>query len=296
MRPVTIVVPYPAGGVVDIRVREVAERLENELSQPIVIDNRPGAMGMIGAERVAKAKPDGYTVLAGTISDLAIVPAYGVKASFDYDKEIAPITPYVHGNSILVVPSSMNVRSAAELISMLKKNPGDVTYATAGKGSIGHFLGRLFLRAGGLEAVDVPYKGASAALPDLVSGRVQFMFDFVPTSLPFIQGGKLRALMTTSTKRIPIIPDVPTARELGFPELEVMTWAGFFVPTGTPRAVVDRLYAAIAKALLDPELRARWEAAGAEAVSSSPEAFADFVKAERAKWERFAKATGIKVE
>ena len=295
-RPVTIVVPYPAGGVVDVRVRELTAGLEKELGQQVIVDNRPGAMGTIGGDRVAKAKPDGYTILAGTISDQAIVPAFGIKAPFDVERDLMPITPYVHGNSILVVPTSLGVKSVAELAALIRQKPGVLNYGTAGKGTFAHFLGRLFLRATGGDAVDVAYKGGSVMLPDLVSGRLQFQFEFVPTSMAFIESGRLRALMTTASKRVPVLPDVPTAREVGLADLEIMTWGGFFAPAGTPRPVIDRLSAAISKSLESAEIRQRWEAAGAEPTWSSPEEFTAFRKAERAKWERIANATGIRAE
>lgn len=293
---VTIVVPYLAGGIVDTRVRELAADLEKRIGQQVLVDNRPGAMGLIGADRVAKAKPDGYTILAGSVSDLAAVPALGVKVPFDIDKDLTPITQYVQGSSLLVVPTSLNVQSVAELLARIRQKPGELTYGTVGPGSLHHFLGRALVKEAGAEAVDVAYKGAAAYLPDLVSGRLQFTFDFVATSLPFIESGKLRGLLTTGTRRIPALPQVPTAREAGLPELEVVTWAGFFAPAGTPRPVIDRLNAAFAEVLSQPAIRARWQAQGAEAVSSSPEDLLVHWKAEKARWKRLADATGIKLE
>lgn len=295
-RPVTVVVPYPAGGIVDVRVRELGLLIEKDLGQQVIIDNRPGAMGMIGADRVAKAKADGYTILAGSVSELAIVPAYGVKLPFDMDRDLEPITTYVHGNLLLVVPAGLEIRTLPELVARIRAKPGEANYGTAGHGSITHFVGRLFLQGTGGVATDVTYKGASAALPDLVGGRLQFQFDFVPTSRPLIEAGKLRALITTANRRVPVLPGVPTAREAGLPELEIMTWAGFFLPAGAPRPVIDRWNQAIRKAVSDPDIRARWEAAGAEAVATTPEEFASFWKAERARWQRIADATGIKAD
>ena len=295
-RPVTIVVPYPAGGVVDVRVREVAADLEKRLAQQVLVENRPGAMGLIGADRVAKSKPDGYTIFAGSVSDLAVAPAVGVKMPFDIDKDLTPITQYVQGEALLVVPASMGVESVADLQKLIRKKPGELTYPTVGQGSLLHFLGRVFVKATGAEAVDVPYKGGSSFLPDLVSGRLQFAFDFVPTSLPFIEGGRLRALLTTGARRIPVLPQVPTAREAGLPELEIATWAGFFAPAGTPRPVIDRLNVAFAEVLSQPALRARWQAQGAEPRPSSPEDFLAYWRAERARWKRWADAAGIKLE
>lgn len=295
-RPVTVVVPYPAGGVVDVRVRELGPLIEKDLGQQVIIDNRPGAMGMIGADRVAKAKADGYTILVGSVSDLAIVPAYGAKLPFDMDRDLVPISTYVHGNLLLVVPASIEIRTLPELVARIRAKPGEYNYGTAGHGSITHFVGRLLLKSTGGDATDVTYKGASAALPDLVSGRLQFQFDFVPTSRSLIEAGKLRALITTAPRRVPVLPGVPTAREAGLPELEITTWAGFFLPAGVPRSVIDRWNQAIRKAVSDPDIRARWEAAGAEAVATTPEEFASFWKADRARWQRIADATGIKAD
>ena len=295
-RPVTIVVPYPAGGIVDVRVREVAADLEKRLAQQVLVENRPGAMGLLGADRVAQSKPDGYTILAGSISDLAIAPALGVRIPFDIDKDLAPITQFVQGEAILVVPASVGVESVADLLRLIRQKPGELNYPTAGQGTLLHFLGRVFVKAAGAEAVDVPYKGGSMYMPDLVSGRLQFAFDFVPTSLPFIEGGRLRALLTTGARRIPILPQVPTAREAGLPELEIATWAGFFAPAGTPRPAIDRLNAAFAEVLSQPALRARWQAQGAEPRPSSPEDFLAHWRAERVRWKRVADATGIKLE
>lgn len=296
IRPVTIVVPYPAGGVVDVRVREVAADLEKRLGQQVLVDNRPGAMGLLGADRVAKSKPDGYTIFAGSVSDLAVVPALGVKVPFDIDKDLVPITPYIQGGSLLVVPAGLGVQSPTELLNLIREKPGELNYATVGQGSLLHFLGRALVREAGAEAVPVAYKGAAAYLPDLVSGRLQFAFDFVATSLPFIESGKLRPLLTTGARKIPALPQVPTAREAGLPELEIVTWAGFFAPSGTSRPVIDRLNAAFGEVLSQPALRSRWQAQGSEPVHSSPDDFLAFWNAERVKWKRLSDTTGIKLE
>jgi tripartite-type tricarboxylate transporter receptor subunit TctC len=245
---------------------------------------------------VARSKPDGYTIVSGSVSDLAIVPAYGVKLPFDPLRDLEPITTWVHGNMILVSPASLGVKSAQDLVAVAKAKPGQLSYGTAGPGSLTHFAGELFEKLTGTDLLDIQYKGASQALPDLIAGRTQMQFDFPPTSLPFIKDGRLVPLLTTARRRIPLLPDVPTAREAGYPELEIITWSGYLAPAGTPRSVVDRLHDVFAKALSTPEVTRSFQSMGAEPVSSTPEEFAALIRAEQVRWQQIARKTGIRAE
>lgn len=264
-KPIRLIVPFAAGSVSDSVARLTAERASPQLGVPIIVENRPGATGTIGAGQVAKSKPDGYTVLYGAVSSLVMLPATGAKLTFDPVKDLAPVTLIGRGELVLVVPPSLAVRSISELITLAKTQPGRLSYGTMGIGSSPHFAGALLAKQASIETVDIHYKGNNEALLDLLAGRIQFAFDYPLTSVPHIRAGKLRALMVTSAKRIEPLPDVPTASELGLPELEIETWAGYFVPAGTSKSIVDRLNAAFVYALSDSQVRTKLRGSGFEA-------------------------------
>jgi tripartite-type tricarboxylate transporter receptor subunit TctC len=294
-RPITVVVPYPAGGIVDVRARQLTDIVSRDLGVRLIVDNRPGGLGGIAASHVARAKPDGYTLLAGTINELVVVPASGAKLPFESLHAFAPITITSRGGMVLVVPSSLGVRTMGELAALAKERPGELHYGTVGVGSLTHFPGKLLERAFGTALVDVPYKGAAHSLPDLLAGRTQLQFDFVATALPHIKAGTLRPLMVTVPQRVPLLPDVPTAKEAGYPDLEIVSWSGYLAPAGTPAQIVNRLNAAFAKALTDPQIQRAYLETGTQAVSCSPRELAALIKAERERWDARVASTGIRL-
>src|SRR5438552_13835540 len=236
-RPIRLVVPFPAGGTTDILAREVGQRLSMTLGQPVVIDNRPGAAGNIGADLVAKSAPDGYTLLMGTVGTHAINASLYAKMPYDHVKDFAPIILVAGVPNVLVVNPSLPVNSVQELIAYAKANPGKLNFASSGPGTSIHLSGELFKVMAGVQMTHVPYKGSAPALQDLLGGQVQLMFDNLPPSLPHIKAGKLRALAVTSVARSPALPDVPTIAESGLPGFEASSWFGILVPAGTPSAI-----------------------------------------------------------
>lgn len=295
-KPITIIVPYPPGSIVDVRVRQIGDIATRQSSWRFIVENRPGAMGTIGASYAARSKPDGYTILSGSSSDLNVVPAYGMKLDFDPQKGFVPITQWVRGSMLLVVPSSLGVNSVQELLGLARRQADPLMFGSAGPGAITFFASKLFEKKAGLKFVDVSYKSASQSLLDLIPGRIQFQFDFVPTSLPHIKAGKLKALMVTAPKRAPLLPDVPTATEVGFPELEIATMSGFFAPRGTPDAIVRNLHRVLASAITAPELERIFAEGGADAIGNTPEEFAAAMAADRKRWDEIVRLTGIHAE
>ncbi len=294
--PIIIVVPYPAGSVVDVRVRQIADIATRQSSWRFVVENRPGAMGTIGAGYASRAKPDGYTILSGSSSELNVVPAYGMKLDFDPQQGLVPITQWVRGSMLLVVPSSLGVNTMQELLARGRQQPEPLMFGSAGPGAITFFASKLFEKKAGLKFVDVTYKSASQSLLDLIPARIQFQFDFVTTSLPHIKAGKLKPLMVTSPKRVPLLPDVPTANEVGFPDLEIATMSGFFAPHGTPEPIVRKLHRALVAAITSPELEKAFAEAGADAIGNTPEEFAAAMAADRKRWDEIVRLTGIHAE
>jgi tripartite-type tricarboxylate transporter receptor subunit TctC len=294
-KPVRIVVPWPAGSVSDSISRLVAERAAPQLGVPVVVENKPGAASVLGADYVAKSRPDGYIVLHGNASHVAVLPATGAKLPFDPVNDLAPITLIGHGEMVLVTPSSLRVSALPQLIALAKSRPGGLTYGTTGMGSNSHFAGALLTKMASIEATEVTYKGNNEVLIDLIGGRLDFAFDFPLTTAPHVTASKLRALMVTSPQRVSSLPDVPTASELGFRDLEIVTWGGYFVPARTPPKVADRLNAALVRVLNEPEVRTKFRTWGLEPAPTTVQAFAAFLVEERARWQRRAQLTGIRV-
>ena len=294
--PIRLVVPFPAGGTTDILARDAAPKLTEVLGQPVVVDNRPGAGGNIGADLVAKSQPDGYTLLVGTVGTHAINPSLYAKMPYDHVKDFAPVVLVAGVPNVLVVNPSLPVNSVADLIKLAKSKPGSVNFASSGNGTSIHLSGELFKTMAGVDMTHVPYKGSAPALIDLVSGQVQVMFDNLPSSLPQIKAGKLRAIAVTSLKRSPALPDVPTISESGLPGFEASSWFGLLAPAGTPPAVVTRLNAEVNKWLQSPEGREQLLAQGAQAAGGTPEQFVAHIRAETDKWAKVVKASGAKVD
>lgn len=293
-KPIRLVVPYSPGGGADNAARILAARLTTTLGQSVVIDNRPGGSGMIGAQAVAQAAPDGYTVLYDA-SAFAVNPALR-KMAFDPAKDLVPVSLAVTVPNIFVVSPSAPYKTVQEFIDYARKHPGDVTYASYGAGSAAHLIGELLKNQAGIDLLHVPYKGGAPALTDLMGGQVNSYFANAASAMSYVKSGKLRALAVTSAKRMPAMPDVPTLAESGFKNFEVLEWNGFFVPKGTSKEVVDRLFKEIQSATTDPATRQKLQGLGVDPVGSSPEAFSKFVQAEMSRWAALVKSNNITVD
>jgi len=295
-KPVRLIMPFPAGGSGDFVARILAQRLSERMGQQFVVENRPGAAGTIGADAVAKARPDGYAILLGTISSHAINPALYPAIPYDPIGDFRAVSQVVFIPNVLVVNPAVPARSVRELVSLAKAKPGQLLYATAGYGTSHHLSAEMFKRMAGVDLVHTPFKGNAAALLDLVGGRVQVMFDNISNPLSQIAAGKLRALATTGPSRSTVLPDAPTMLEAGFPGYEVRSWFGLFVPKGTPQPIVERLSVETRQALLDPSVRERLVASGFDPIGSTPAEFGAFVQAELARWAHAVRELGIKIE
>jgi tripartite-type tricarboxylate transporter receptor subunit TctC len=294
-RPITLVVPFPAGGSTDLVARLVAAGMVKSLGQQIVVENRGGAGGNIGSAAVARDEPDGYTILMGTVATHALNPALYKKMPYDAVKDFAPISLLAFIPNVLVVNNDFPAKSVAELIDLLKANPGKYSYASSGNGTPLHLSGELFKSMAGVDMVHVPYKGAGPALVDVMGGHVPIMFDNLPPSLEHIRAGNLRGLAVTTKERAPAIPELPTIAET-LPGYETYSWNAFFAPAGTPKPVIDRLNAAALAALADPEIAAKLKDLSTTVVGSTPEQLATHVQAELAKWAPVVKASGAQLD
>jgi tripartite-type tricarboxylate transporter receptor subunit TctC len=294
-QPIRMVVPYPPGGPTDITARVVAAEMSKTIGQNIVIDNRPGASGMIGSEMVTKSTPDGYTLLANA-SIHVINPSVYPDMRFDAIKDFVPITQLAQVPLVLVVPANSPIKSVKDLVEYAKANPGKVNFGSAGSASAQHLAGESFKIAAGIQMQHIPYKGSAPALTDLAGGQLQLMFDSMPSATPMINSGKLRAIAVTTTTRAKARPDLPTIAESGFPGFDISTWYAYWAPKGTPADVVEKLAASAAQALKNPEVIAKYEAMGAEPVGSTPAQFAAYVESEAKKWSDIVKKSGAKLD
>ncbi len=292
-KPLRIIVPFAPGGSTDIVARLLAERLAGPLGQPVVVENRPGAAGNIGADAVTKSAPDGATLLMATTGVMAINNALYKNMSYDAAKDLEPVIFAVSITNVLAVPADLPAKNVAELIALAKAQPDKLSFASSGAGSSTHLSGELFKSMAGIEVLHIPYKGSSQALADLVAGRVSMIFDNMPSALPFIKAGRLRALGVTSSKRSPVLPDVPTIAEAGVPGYESLSWSGIAVAAGTPREIVLRLNREINTILAAPDMRAKLAELGTDAIGGTPEAFGEHVRAERDKWSRLIRERNI---
>ncbi len=292
-RPVRLVVPYPPGGPTDFVGRTVGQKLAQLLGQQVVVDNRPGAGTIIGSELVARAAPDGYTLLFGTGGGTFLAPLILPKVPYDPLRDFAPVSMLVVSPQVLVVHPSVAANSVPELVALAKAKPGALNFASVGTGTSPHLGGELFQSLTNTKLVHVPYKGTSPAMTDLMSGQVQIMFSSMPTVLSLVKAGKLRLLATGGTRRSAVIPDTPTVAET-VPGFELVTWYGIFAPARTPDAIVKRLNAEIAKVLADPEANERLAAQGLEPVTMTPAELRRYTEADVSRWARLIKAAGIK--
>ena len=294
-RPIHVIVPFPPGGAVDPIARSIGQKLEEAWGQPVLVDNKPGASTIIGSDFVAKAAPDGHTVILIATSFTVNPSAYS-KLPFDPVKDFAPISLVSRLPNMLVVNSQLPVNSVKELIDYLKARPGKVNFSSIGYGTTQHLTGELFKSMAGVNMVHVPYKGSGPSMMSVVSGETSVTFDSVFLLTPQVKAGKLRALAATGTKRTPLAPNLPTASESGLPGFDVGGWVGFLAPAGTPQEVVQKWHQHVARILQTPEFRERQISQGLEPVGSTPEYFAEFIKTEIAKWGKVVKQAGIKLD
>jgi tripartite-type tricarboxylate transporter receptor subunit TctC len=283
-KPLRIVVPFPAGGATDVFARMVAPHLSERIGQPVNVENRLGANGTIGTESVARAPADGYTLLMGTIATHSIQQTLLANLPYDPVKDFIPIVQVASQAYVVVVGPAFAANSLAELTAMAKQNPGKLTYAAGATGTAGHLFAELYRARAGIDIVAVQYKGSTPAMNDVLGGHVPFIFDVILTTMPHIRSGKLRPLAVTSAQRSPVLPDVPTVAEQGFPGYDAVGWNGLYAPARTPQPIVERLNREVNAVLALPELRDRVATLGASVVGGTPEQFAEFMRGEAAKW------------
>ena len=292
-KPIKLITPYPPGGPTDVLARAVSQKLSERLGQPIIIDNRPGASGMIGADLVAKAAPDGYTLLANA-SIHVINPSLYKTPPYDAIKDFAPVGQIAEVPLVLVVSPALGVKTVKELIAKAKTTP--LNFASSGNGSAPHLAGEGFKIATGADMLHIPYKGSGPAITDLMGGQVNLMFDSLPSSMPYIKSGRIIAIAVTTKTRTGALPNVPTVAESGVPGFDVSTWYGIWAPAATPSAIVHRVSADLAAVVRTPEVRARLAELGAEPVGNTPEEFAAYNRTELTKWAKIVKDSGAKVD
>ena len=292
-KPIRIIVPNSAGGITDVNARRLAEKLSTALAQQVVVENKPGASGTIGASAAAKAKADGYTVFFGSTSSLALSPALGVPTDYDPLKSFDPVILFGSTPMLVIAHPSLGVSSVGELVSLSKRRPGALNYGTGGSTSTNHFMGEVFRRSTGVDMTHVPYKSITQALMAVVGNEVPLGVDYPDTSAEFVRAGKLKALVVTGSRRVELLPGVPHALEAGIPQLDLLGWVGIVVPAGTPREVVERLNAETARALRTPELREAMNRAGWEVGGGTPADLGALMRAEQGRWAKLVQMTGI---
>src|SRR5258706_522970 len=292
-KPVRIVVPFAAGGGVDLTARILAQKLTERIGQSVIVDNRVGASGIIGTEYVAKSNPDGYTLLVGSQTSQAVVPAMYGKLNYDTVRDFVGVTEIAVSPLVIVIHPSLPVKSVKDLIAVAKARPGQLTFGAA-SGGTPHMAGELFKLAAHVDLLFVPYKGEGPAIADAMGGQISMVFSNLPVGLPQVQGGRLRGLAVTSAQRVSTAPDIPTAAESGLPGYEASTWFGLFAPAATPRDVIMKLHADAAGSLSGADVKERMAAQGLFVVANTPEQFAPFLKSETARWAKVVKDAGVK--
>ena len=284
-KPIRLIVPFPAGGATDLFARTLSQKVGEKLGAQVVIDNKPGAGGAIGSDLAAKAAPDGYTLLLATTSTHSIGPAMNARLPYDTVRDFTPIAHVGDAPSIMLVPNSSPAKTVREWIDHAKKNPGQLNYASSGNGTIVQLTAELFKSQAGVFVTHIPYKGTALAMPDLMSGKVDVLFDSLPTGLPFVRDGRLRALAVTSLKRSPLVPELPTVADV-LPGFESNTWFGLYGPKGLPPELVTRINAAANQALAESEMKDKLSRLGIEPVISTPQQQTAMVAADAAKWKK----------
>jgi tripartite-type tricarboxylate transporter receptor subunit TctC len=295
-KPIKIIVPFPPGGVNDVLARAVALKMTEQIGQGVLIENRAGAGGMVGAAFVAKSAPDGYTVLSGSTSGFAVAAHLYRNLSFDPLKDFQTITRIAEVANVLIVHPSEPARSVAELIAAARAQPGKLNYGSGGVGTTEHITAELFKLMAGVDVIHIPFKGGGAALPELLAGRLSFIFSPLPAALPHLRSGKVRPLAVTKSTRLQVLPEVPTVAESGLPGFETTIWIGLLTPAGTPPDVVARLNAEAVRAIRSPDVRERIIGLGAEPLADSVEEFAAVIEGESVRFADFVRRTGLKLE
>ena len=295
-KPIRLVIPFPAGGSTDIVGRLIAEKLSQSLGQPVVVDNRGGAGGTTGSDVVAKAAPDGYTLLMGTSSTHAIAPALYPKLPYDVARDFTPITLLGTATILMVVHPSVPAKSVAEFVALAKSKPGQLMFGSTGNGSVSHLTAEHFKTASGIDMQHVPYKGDTPMTLDLVAGRLHVAFGTAVAFLPQVQAGKLNALAVTDAKPSPVAPQLPTVAASGLAGFEALQWFGLLAPAGTPKDILTRLHSEVAKALQLPEVQERLQGLGMQIVGGGPDQFGSFMRSESVKWGRIVRDSGAKVD
>lgn len=294
-KPLRLIVPFAPGGATDTIARLAAAKLQESMGQPVVVENKPGAGTNIGADAAAKSAADGYTLLMGTPS-ITVNPTLYTQLPYNWQRELQPVSMVGFVPNLLVVHPSLPVNSVKDLIAYARANPGKLNFGSSSVGGAIHLSGELFKSMAGVDMVHVPYKGSAPAMTDLLSGRIELMFDNLPSAMPHVKAGKLRALAVTSNKRSVLFPDVPTVSEAGLPGFEVLSWNGIFVPDGTPRDIVTKLQTEIKKAVAQPDVQQRFSEQGIVAGGNTPEEFGAFLKGEADKWQPLVRRLGIKAD
>jgi tripartite-type tricarboxylate transporter receptor subunit TctC len=294
-KPVKMVVPFPAGGPTDVLTRVLSEKLTGALGQPVVVDNKPGAGGTIGADFAAKSAPDGYTLVMATGSTHSVGPSLA-KVPYDPQKDFTPIVYVGYATNLLVISPVIGINNVRELIAYAKANPGKLNYSSSGIGSVAHLTGEMFASMAGIQLTHVPYKGTQLSIPDIMSGQVAMLFDNVMTAKPHVDGRRLKAIGISSLRRSSLVPEVPTIAESGLPGFESWNWFGVFGPANTPRAVVERVNHEMNRIIKDPAVRERFAQLGFESTGGSPAEFAAVVRSEAAKWSKVIHDANVKPE
>ncbi|QVQ25121.1 Bug family tripartite tricarboxylate transporter substrate binding protein [Achromobacter deleyi] len=294
-RPITLIIPAAPGGTTDISARLIADKLSARLGQQVIVENRAGAAGIIGAQALARAKPDGYTLLMGNIGPNAI--NYALYKTLPYKPaDFAPVTLVISVPNVLVVNEASSARSVADLLAQARQDPAKVSFGSSGAGQSPHLSAELFKQRAGIPGTHIPYKGAGPAVAALLGQQFTFMIDNLPSSMPYIQSGKLRALAVTSDRRLAELPDVPTMAEAGVKDMVVTAWFGLVAPAGTPRDAIDKLYAATRDVVRSPDISERFKAMGGQAGGNTPAEFAAFIDQERARWKQIVDTAGLAQE
>ena len=295
-RPLRMVVPYPPGGSTDIVGRIIAAKLGDGLGQQVIVDNRAGAGGNVGTDAVAKSAPDGYTLLMSSVTTLAIGASLYARLPYDLNRDLEPVALVGSVPFVLLVNPAVPAKSIRDLMALAREKPGQINFGSAGTGTSAHFAGEMFKSLAAIDIVHVPYKGNAPAIADLIGGQIQMMFDFLPSAVPFIKSGKVRALAITPTRRSAALPEIPTIAESGIPAYDVLSYFGVLAPSKTPAPIVARLHAEINRIASLPDVRERYAREGVEPANDTQEHFRTYLSAEVAKWAKVVRDTGVRAE